>query len=121
MSADVCSVGVYSSGPVWGRIVDTRGPRILLGCAFALLLGGYSGMRYLYDTGLPSGVSSLSTVGLILLVAFSFMTGTGGNGGLVGSVNTTAKTFPDRAVGQPSGIHSVYIHIFPYREHRLQV
>lgn len=91
-------VGVYSSGPVWGRIVDSGGPRILLGCAFAFLLGGYSGIRYLYDTGLPSGVTSLSTAAFVLLVLFSYMTGAGGNGGLVSSVNTTAKTFPDRAV-----------------------
>lgn len=91
-------VGVYSSGPVWGKIVDSRGPRILLVCSFLFLLGGYSGMRYLYDTGLPADVEHLSIIAFCALVLFSYLTGAGGNGGLVSSVNSTAKTFPDKAV-----------------------
>ena len=91
-------VGVYSSGPVWGKIVDSRGPRILLVCSFLFLLGGYSGMRYLYDTGLPSDVEHLSIIAFCTLVLFSYLTGAGGNGGLVSAVNSTAKTFPDKAV-----------------------
>ncbi|KAF9474613.1 MFS general substrate transporter [Pholiota conissans] len=98
------NVGVYSSGPVWGRIVDTRGPRILLVCAFVFLLGGYSGMRYLYDTGLPVDVVTLSMIGFCMLVMCSFMTGAGGNAGLVSSVNSTAKTFPDKARASTTGL-----------------
>ncbi|EDQ99776.1 uncharacterized protein LACBIDRAFT_315269 [Laccaria bicolor S238N-H82] len=46
-------IGVYASGPIWGRIVDRRGPRILLACGFMFLFGGYSGIRHLYDEGVP--------------------------------------------------------------------
>jgi hypothetical protein len=95
---DLLGVGVYSSGPIWGRIVDSKGPRILLAGAFLFLLSGYSGMRYLYDSGLPRNISSLSIFGFCALVAFSFLTGAGGNAGLISAVNSTAKTFPDQAV-----------------------
>ncbi|KAF8959541.1 MFS general substrate transporter [Flammula alnicola] len=98
------NVGVYSSGPIWGKIVDSRGPRILLACAFVFLLGGYSGIRYLYDAGLLDGIVSLSTIGVGILVMFSFMTGAGGNAGLVSSVNATAKTFPDKARASTTGL-----------------
>ncbi|EDQ98764.1 uncharacterized protein LACBIDRAFT_192361 [Laccaria bicolor S238N-H82] len=91
------NIGVYASGPIWGRIVDRRGPRILLACGFMFLLGGYSGIRHLYDEGIPDDAASLSTLGL-------FMTGAGGNGGLTSAVNSTAKTFPDRTRGSTTGL-----------------
>lgn len=93
-------VGVYSSGPVWGRFVDTRGPRVPLACAFLLLLSGYSGIRHFFDGGIPDSATTLATFKYCLLVLCSYMTGAGGNGGLTSSVNSTAKTFPDRAVRQ---------------------
>jgi len=55
-------------------------------------------MRHFYDTGLPKGTDHLSLLGFITLAACSFLTGAGGNGGLTGAVNSTAKTFPDQAV-----------------------
>lgn len=90
-----------------------RGPRILLACAFVLLLSGYSGMRHLYDSG-DSMTTTLSTFKFSLLVACSYMTGAGGNGGLTSAVNATAKTFPDRAVCSISHcIHRPYCaHLF---------
>jgi MFS family permease len=93
-------VGVYSCGPIWGRIVDKRGPRIPLIGAFILLLLGYSGIKHFFDTGLPDNAQAtkLSHFSFILLVLFSYMSGAGGNGGLTSSVNSTAKTFPDKAV-----------------------
>ena len=92
------SVGTNSSGPIWGRIVDSRGPRILLACGFVFLLTGYSGIKYLYDAGLaPDALSAPSTTFYALLFC-SFLTGVGGAGGFTSSVNSTAKTFPDRAV-----------------------
>ncbi|CAA7269647.1 unnamed protein product [Cyclocybe aegerita] len=98
------NVGVYSSGPIWGRIVDTRGPRILLAFAFVFLLGGYSGMRHLYEQGLPKGIMTLSTTAFVALATFSFLTGAGGNGGLTSAVNSTAKTFPDKARASTTGL-----------------
>ncbi|KAJ7476903.1 major facilitator superfamily domain-containing protein [Mycena galericulata] len=97
------NVGVYSSGPFWGRIVDSRGPRIPLGFAFVFLFLGYMGIRYFYDTGVAAG-SSLSTFSLGLLIACSFMTGAGGNAGFTGAVNSTAKSFPDKARATTTGL-----------------
>ncbi|KAJ7618509.1 major facilitator superfamily domain-containing protein [Roridomyces roridus] len=97
------NVGVYASGPFWGRIVDARGPRIPLGCSFVFLLLGYTGIRHFYDAGVPEG-TSLSSLGLGLLIACSFMTGAGGNAGFTGVVNSTAKSFPDKARATTTGI-----------------
>ncbi|KAF5337303.1 hypothetical protein D9611_002979 [Ephemerocybe angulata] len=96
--------GVYTTGPIWGRIVDTRGPRILLCSAFVFLLGGYMGIRYLYDRGLEKGQDSLGLLGFCALVVFSYLTGAGGNGGLTSSVNSTAKSFPDQMRGITTGL-----------------
>lgn len=78
--------------------MDTKGPRILLAGAFLFLLMGYSGIKYLYDSGLPPNTPTLSILGFCGLVAFTYLTGSGGNAGLVSAVNATAKTFPDQAV-----------------------
>lgn len=91
-------MGVYGTAPFWGRIVDSRGPRILLVIAFVSLLVGYNGMRYLYDRGLSSGATDLTTVSFGALVLFGFLTGIGGNGGLTSAMNSTAKSFPDGLV-----------------------
>ena len=92
------SVGTNSSGPLWGRIVDSRGPRILLACSFVFLLSGYSGIKYLYDSGLAPDASSAPAIVFYALIFCSFLTGIGSSGGFASSVNSTAKTFPDRAV-----------------------
>lgn len=78
--------------------MDRRGPRIPLIGAFILLLTGYSGVKLFFDAGLPEGVATMTTFNFCLLVFCSFMTGAGGNGGLTSSVNSTAKTFPDKTV-----------------------
>ncbi|KAF9030349.1 MFS general substrate transporter [Hymenopellis radicata] len=84
------NVGVYSSGPIWGRLIDVRGPRIAMAGAFFLLLIGYGGMKHMYDTG-----DGASTITFVLLLVFGYMTGSGGNAGLSGAVNATAKSFPE--------------------------
>lgn len=81
-----------------GRIVDSRGTRILFVCAFLFLLGGYSGIRYIYDKGIPEDATSLSMFSFSLLILFGFMTGAGNNCGITSALNTIAKTFPDRMV-----------------------
>lgn len=91
------TVGVYSSGPFWGRIVDSRGPRIPLSFAFVFLFFGYTGIRHFYNVGVENG-ATVSSLSLALLIACSFMTGTGGNAGFTGAINSTAKSFPDKAV-----------------------
>ena len=78
--------------------MDARGPRILLACSFLFLLGGYSGIRYMYDSGLAPGALSASTISFCVLLVCSYLTGAGSSAGFASSVNTTAKTFPDRTV-----------------------
>lgn len=90
-------VGVYMSGPFWGKIVDAKGPRPLLIAAFILLLSGYSGIRGIFDAGLGEG-KDLSTLRLIILVLCSFFSGVGGHAGMASAMNTTAKNFPDHMV-----------------------
>jgi hypothetical protein len=55
-------------------------------------------MKYLYDSGLAHDALSAPAISFYALVLCSFLTGAGSNGGFAGSVNATAKTFPDRAV-----------------------
>ncbi|KAJ7600744.1 major facilitator superfamily domain-containing protein [Mycena floridula] len=98
------NVGVYLSGPVWGRIVDSRGPRSLFVGSFILLLAGYSGIMSFYQIGLPTPTSTLPGVRFALLVLCSFMTGSGGNAGLTAAINSTAKSFPDRARATTTGL-----------------
>jgi hypothetical protein len=89
---------VYLTSPLWGHIVDVHGPRRLLASGFFLLLAGYSGIRFIFDTGIPPGASTISTPTFCALVACKLMTGAGGNCGIMSALNTSAKTFPDRAV-----------------------
>jgi len=93
-------VGTSLSSPVFGRIVDSRGPRILLACAFIFLIGSYSGIRLLYDSGLPPDAKSLPTLTFGALILCLSLVGSGGTAAYDASVNSTAKTFPDSAVSQ---------------------
>lgn len=94
------NVGVYSSGPIWGRIVDKRGPQPLLITSACFLLLGYLGIRRVYDAG-PGAYDGLA---FALLVACGYLTGSGGNAGLCSAVNSTAKSFPDEARATAAGI-----------------
>ena len=78
--------------------MDSRGPRILLASGFVCLLSGYSGIKYLYDSGLAPDALSASAITFYALLFCSFLTGVGSAAGFTSSVNSTAKTFPDRAV-----------------------
>ncbi|GJE99445.1 MFS general substrate transporter [Phanerochaete sordida] len=89
------NIGVYGTAPVWGWIVDHKGPRSLLALAFVTLLVGYTGIRHFFDEGLPADAKDISTLTFLTLVLCSFLTGIGGNGGLTSSINSTAKSFPD--------------------------
>jgi MFS family permease len=88
-------VGDYSSGPVWGRVIDSKGTRIPLIGASACLFIGYLGIKHIYDDGTDDTVSFLR---LAILILCSFMTGVAASAGLYAAMNTTAKSFPDSAV-----------------------
>ncbi|KIJ07937.1 hypothetical protein PAXINDRAFT_102748 [Paxillus involutus ATCC 200175] len=90
---------VYRSGPVWGRVVDTQGPRIPLIGAFTLPLVGYSGIN-MYDDGIGDA-ATVSTVHFAVLGLCGFMTGLAGNSGLAVAANTIAKSFPDTSTHTP--------------------
>ena len=90
--------GVYLTSPLWGHIVDARGPRPLLFSGFFLLLAGYSGIRFIFNAGIPPGADTIPTSTFCALVVCKLMTGAGGNCGITSALNTSAKTFPDRAV-----------------------
>ncbi|KAI5117521.1 hypothetical protein M0805_009529 [Coniferiporia weirii] len=102
------NIGVYSTGPFWGKIVDRRGPRILLACGFIFLFIGYSGIRHFYNSPdaaqADTNAERLSHLAFAALVACSFLTGAGGNGGLTSSVNATAKSFPDAMRASTTGL-----------------
>ncbi|KAF8812676.1 MFS general substrate transporter [Phlegmacium glaucopus] len=98
------NAGGYCSAPVWGRIVDSRGPRIIFIVSFAFLLGGYSGIKYFYDSGLPPDTNTLPTLSFYLLVLCTLLTGSGSMGGLTGSLNSTVKSFPDGARASTTGL-----------------
>ena len=69
---------MYSTAPLWGGIVDRKGPPIMMVIAFFGLLSGYLGLRHFFDSGLPDG----ETISLLLfcaLVSCTFLTGIGGN------------------------------------------
>ncbi|KAG1852357.1 major facilitator superfamily domain-containing protein [Suillus tomentosus] len=95
------NMGVYLSGPAWGRVVDSKGPRIPLISAFACLLIGYLGIRGIYDNGAGTAISFMH---LVILVACTFITGLAGNSGLAVAVNTTAKSFPETSRGTITGL-----------------
>ncbi|KAF5352104.1 hypothetical protein D9757_013761 [Collybiopsis confluens] len=97
----------YEAESSWSRrkrVVDARGPKSLLLSGFILLLIGYSGIQQIYNAGLPENTTTLSVPMLVLLIACSFMTGVGGNGGLAAAINTTAKSFPDKVRGSMNGL-----------------
>ena len=91
-------MGTAFSLPLLGKIVDSRGPRILLVCAFIFLISGYLGMKYFYDSGLPPEAKSLPNLVFGALILCLFLVGSGGSSAYTAAVNTTAKTFSDKVV-----------------------
>ncbi|KAG6840371.1 hypothetical protein C0991_007146 [Blastosporella zonata] len=59
---------------------------------------GYSGMCAIFDAGVPPSMSTISPLTFGLLVLCRFMTGAGANAGICSAINSTSKSFPDKAV-----------------------
>jgi hypothetical protein len=91
------SIGFYTTVPIWGRLVDSRGPQIPLAAASLFLLSGYSGIKYFFDLGLPT-TSISANVTFFLIILCGYMNGAASAAGMISAVNTTAKSFPDTAV-----------------------
>ncbi len=85
----------------WGKLIDSRGPRIPLLCAFFLQFIGYNGIRMFYQGSLrmlPSGsvvneaeavkgtAVGISGLGIVMMMCFMCMTGCGACAGLNSSM-----------------------------------
>lgn len=92
------------SSPMWGRIIDSHGPRIPLACSFLFHIIGYAWMKQLYDAGLPPHAKTLPMMVFVALFLCTLLAGSGGVAADIASVNSTAKTFPDRARGSTTGL-----------------
>jgi MFS family permease len=111
-SLDYCStlliVGVYITSPIFGRVADKRGPKGLLLVAMIGLLTGYLGIRAFY-TASHLGDGDIPTWKLYALVTCALSIGIGSSAGVCASLNTAAKSFPDRSVRQPNCFFSTLI------------
>ncbi|CAE7230296.1 unnamed protein product [Rhizoctonia solani] len=100
------NLGVYCSGPLWGKVVDARGPRMPLLVAFVLLLFGYGGIRAFYTGAITISEASDARFngGVAALFFFSLCTGIAGNAGITSAMNAAAKSFPDRTRATITGM-----------------
>lgn len=55
-------------------------------------------MKRIYDAGLPPRVDTLPILIFVALILCTLLAGSGGTAADIASVNSTAKTFPDRMV-----------------------
>ncbi|WWD21864.1 hypothetical protein CI109_106352 [Kwoniella shandongensis] len=100
--------GVYTSGPVWGKMVDSRGQRLPLFLGGLCCLVGYFLVHSFYTRLIPirppySTSATPSNWRLSLLLFSMFLTGLGGSAGLTASVNAIAKSFPDKTRASATG------------------
>ncbi|KAK4685150.1 hypothetical protein P7C73_g5008, partial [Tremellales sp. Uapishka_1] len=101
------NVGMYLSGPLWGKIVDARGSRIPLLIAGLLNLAGYSLLHAFYTGTIPirsAPGSPVLPINFTLMCLTLTMTGFGGSAGLSASMNAVAKSYPDATRASASGM-----------------
>ncbi|KAG8924381.1 hypothetical protein FRC02_010471, partial [Tulasnella sp. 418] len=100
------NAGNYLAGPFWGRVVDSRGPRVLLCSASFCLLSGYLAVRQFYDGNitLPTDTTSTLTPAVIALAVLEFLTGVGSNAAITAALNTVAKSFADNLRATVTGL-----------------
>lgn len=103
------NLGVYLTGPIFGKIVDTYGPRIPLLAAAILNFVGYQSVRLFYLGVIPIRSSSASpedpasSFGVFLMALSLFCTGSAGSAGLGSAMNTAARSFPDKTRASATG------------------
>ncbi|KAG0287400.1 hypothetical protein BGZ97_007103, partial [Linnemannia gamsii] len=78
--------GLFLSGPLFGRLVDSQGPRTVGCVAAALLFTGYAGLSWTY-----SGV--FKSFGFLTSFLFLILVGMGSQAGYMTSVSTNAHNF----------------------------
>ncbi|KAG8874508.1 hypothetical protein FRB97_008452 [Tulasnella sp. 331] len=96
------NAGNYICGPIWGKVVDRRGPRLAFGLSFI----GYLTVRMFYDGIISLSTDTLSTLTplVVTLTLFEFMTGSGGNACITAALNTSARCFPAHSRATVTGL-----------------
>lgn len=87
------NMGVYLSGPLWGKLVDRRGPKRALAIGSVLIFVGYGGLSLLYEGRL------LKTSSLFLLALLSLFTGLGNCAAFTAAMNAQAKSWHEERRG----------------------
>ncbi|ORX36103.1 major facilitator superfamily domain-containing protein, partial [Kockovaella imperatae] len=105
--------GMYLTGPLWGKFVDSRGQQMQLTgqrpllCSSIVIFTGYFLVHSFYSGALPIRPDSShhpTTIGLLGLAFAMFLSGSGGAGGLSAAVNAAAKSFSDQTRATASGL-----------------
>lgn len=98
---DSLIVGVYASAPFFGKLADSRGPRLSLALSSVLLSIGYLGIKRVYDLS-EDNVEPVAGGTLFTLILFGLLSGIGSNAGYSAALNTVAKSFPNMIVSSNS-------------------
>ena len=98
---DSLIVGVYASAPFFGKLADSRGPRLALAISFVLLSIGYLGIKGVYDSS-EDNPEPVAGGTLFTLILFGLLSGIGSNAGYSAALNTVAKSFPNIVVSSNS-------------------
>ncbi|KAG0374291.1 hypothetical protein BGX24_010583 [Mortierella sp. AD032] len=78
--------GLFLSGPLFGRLVDSRGPRTVGLLAAGLLMTGYAGLSLTYS-------GFFNSLGFFTSFVFLVLVGMGSQAGYMTSVSTNAHNF----------------------------
>ncbi|KAG8696294.1 hypothetical protein FRC08_007252 [Ceratobasidium sp. 394] len=102
------NIGMYFFAPVFGWVVDRRGPKLPLFLAAALFLFGYGGIRLLFTHArpAPSGPHSAwpFTALVTVLSLCSWLTGVAGSAGIISAMNAGVRSFHEILHASVTGI-----------------
>lgn len=87
------NMGVYLSGPIWGRLVDRTGPRPALLIGALLVLAGYGGLSLSYERRIWQNTS------LAFLSFLSLLSGLGNSAAFTAAMNAQAKSWNEERRG----------------------
>ncbi|KAG0305387.1 hypothetical protein BGZ98_004221 [Dissophora globulifera] len=100
--------GLFLSGPLFGRLVDQRGPRTVGLFAAGLLMVGYAGLAMTYS-------GTFSPLGFFTAFFFLILIGMGSQAGYMTSVSTNAHNFQSArglAMGVPIALFGLSALLF---------
>ncbi|KAJ1981139.1 hypothetical protein H4R35_000843 [Dimargaris xerosporica] len=112
--------GLYLSGPLWGYLVDRRGPRLLAAIGTLFLLVGYTSLALLFHLNWYAS----TTAWAVPLAAVGFgLVGLGSQSAYMASMSTTARNFTSTqrglALGLPIGLFGLSAFFFSQVNHWL--